>query len=221
MQSPSRCTGCRSTTGFTLIELLEVIAIIAILAAMLLPALSLAQERARGAKCLSNIRQMCLGYLMYAEDQRDNMVTLYLFQKAPPGALFPGDVTWWVDLMRSSLSGTNVIACPTAKNGFGIAMNHPELSAWSDQSRPKLASVKRPSESVPFADSGLITNLREKNPDLWIEKPKAQYLYYRTPTNRGYYDSEVITILNPSERSIGMVSAAILDLSTAMPHPHA
>ena len=54
--------------GFTLIELLVVIAIIAILAAILFPVFARARESARTSTCLSNVRQIATGIMMYIQD---------------------------------------------------------------------------------------------------------------------------------------------------------
>src|ERR1700732_1625349 len=54
--------------AFTLIELLVVIAIIAILAAILFPVFARAREKARQTSCLSNMKQLAMGVLMYRQD---------------------------------------------------------------------------------------------------------------------------------------------------------
>jgi prepilin-type N-terminal cleavage/methylation domain-containing protein len=58
----------RSTRAFTLIELLVVVAIVAIIAGMLLPAVSMTRDAARGAVCGGRLRQVAMAVLAYADD---------------------------------------------------------------------------------------------------------------------------------------------------------
>lgn len=62
--------------GFTLIELLVVIAIIALLVGILLPALGSARKSGRTAVCMSNMRQMGVGYASYSSDARGSIASL-------------------------------------------------------------------------------------------------------------------------------------------------
>jgi prepilin-type N-terminal cleavage/methylation domain-containing protein/prepilin-type processing-associated H-X9-DG protein len=77
--------------GFTLIELLVVIAIIAILAAILFPVFARAREKARTASCASNLKQMALGCLMYAQDYDETMPSVSIGPYLPWAQQAP----WW------------------------------------------------------------------------------------------------------------------------------
>jgi prepilin-type N-terminal cleavage/methylation domain-containing protein/prepilin-type processing-associated H-X9-DG protein len=87
-------------TAFTLIELLVVIAIIAILASMLLPALASAKSRAQRLRCMSQMKQLGLGFSLFVVDHSDQY---------PPAAYSTGDYQYqlsWDDYIHRFLGGT-------------------------------------------------------------------------------------------------------------------
>ena len=63
----------KNNSGFTLIELLVVISIIALLLSILMPALDKAKGLARRVVCLTNARQLTLGWRLYTDDNDDKI----------------------------------------------------------------------------------------------------------------------------------------------------
>lgn len=148
-----------SISAFTLIELLVVIAIIAILAAMLFPVFASAKESANRAKCLSNLKQLTTGLLMYVQEY-DGRLPPYESTAMP-------DIAALKSALTQKISSPNVWRCPSDRG----AESYPETVGSSffqqygssyllnrkihdtDPVGPKLLdSCKRPAKLVLFYD---------------------------------------------------------------------
>src|SRR5262249_25839839 len=97
-------------SAFTLIELLVGIAIIAILAAILFPVFAQARERARMTACISNMRQIGSGLMMYVQDY-DETFPYCRFHGAD--AMLATHAYVWRNALRPYLKSLDVLGCPS------------------------------------------------------------------------------------------------------------
>ncbi len=173
--SPTAATPPLSKAGFTLVELLVVIAIIAILAAMLLPALSKAKEKARRTMCTSNMRQITLAHKVYTDDHR-GVYMMYGQNGGDPKNVFNlsgPTVTWWPDIFRREgyiSRDFRAFECPSVTfwtNKLAIGMNFPEIGKWLAGTTKEI-EVRKPADTVIFADAQAVANPTEPDPDKWI-----------------------------------------------------
>jgi prepilin-type N-terminal cleavage/methylation domain-containing protein/prepilin-type processing-associated H-X9-DG protein len=141
----------RSRRGFTLIELLVVIAIIAILAAILFPVFARAREKARQTSCLSNTKQIGLGFMMYAQDYDERL----------PAARVYG-IGDWYNFIGPYVKNTDLFYCPSKKGnwpGYGVPWpNVMTDGGLGSQARGcSLGAVDAPADALLFTESEFVS----------------------------------------------------------------
>lgn len=150
--------------GFTLIELLVVVAIIAMLAAILFPVFAQVREKARQTSCLSNVRQIGIAALMYAQDY-DETLPVYQYNT----------LVYWVggrDAPGQKLDKTRGIVYPYVRSGeinrcpsftggdnlggTGYGINRRLMFGTGFAPNPAaLADLSVPASTVLFGDAGI------------------------------------------------------------------
>ncbi len=168
----------QARNGFTLIELLVVIAIIAVLASILFPVFGRARESARKTSCLSNLKQIGLGWMQYSQDYDEKLMLTLTRQ---PGKAF----YWWGSYdgttfrpeegpLQPYMKSAQIQACPSFDNKLrtelgltGYAYNdtylggvtYPEPSYTETFNPVSLASIQSPAETVVMADSARLNTM--------------------------------------------------------------
>jgi len=149
----------QSNYAFTLIELLVVIAIIAILAAILFPVFARARENARRASCMSNLKQLGIGFNMYTQDYDEKTLNVSKKEISGGSPFGPGYVyipTWYI-LLYPYTKNLQIMRCPDRAEAAplnGSNDNHPSDGNFD----------AKPSEPNAFVDnfSNSATNLGTK-----------------------------------------------------------
>ncbi len=171
--------GRAAARAFTLIELLVVIAIIAILAAILFPVFAQAREKARQTACLSNVRQIGMGFAQYVQD----------YDECFPLASYDGLALSWVNTMQPYIKSRQILRCPDDQSQNwtaplanptseqqGLRLSSYFLNLWleGEQKYGNLAAIQSPASVIYVSESKENLTRDHFHPPYWVKNdPEA------------------------------------------------
>lgn len=133
------------TRGFTLVELLVVVAIVSLLVSLLLPALARARDSAKTVVCLSNMRQMAIGTVMYTHDNHDFLPSVGMSH----GSHMVDEQGSWFRLLEKYCKTSEIYRCPC------------DRSPWWDQPLPGGTRYRK----VGFATNYYVSGKYDEDPE--------------------------------------------------------
>ena len=141
--------------AFTLIELLVVIAIISILAAILFPVFARARENARRSSCMSNLKQIGLGIMMYTQDYDERLPS----SKANNGGDTRAGVRQgFYNYIEPYVKNVQVFKCPSdpsanPDNISSYGYNFTYFAPGGLTTAISLTAIQKPSETYELMDA--------------------------------------------------------------------
>ncbi len=175
----------RRIPAFTLIELLVVIAIIAILMAILMPTMHRAREQGKRTVCLNNLRQMVMGWILYADDNDDKVTYANTgLTTAVPWVKYPGDNPTEEQALDAIRTGGlyrycpdyKLFKCPTGVRGEYVTyaitdcMNgYDGIPGTGSLMIKRRAQIRRANERIVFLDEG---RLSPNSWTLWYDQER-------------------------------------------------